>query len=1561
MSSARSGSRPFSLSLGASARHRDDLSGRRKLLVYGLAGTLLGGGLVASAPAFAADAAPLSSGQFDFTTASGAVATGYTADRALGYDAARGFGWVLPGSSTPVDMGLNTRTRTSGTDQRLKTVDIMQGSGVSSQPVTAASWEVGVVNGTYDVTVGVGDYGYYDSTHRITSEGVRVANDIVTTAAAPFQAATAVVTVTDGKLTLDPTGGVNTKIAYVTFAPHVTPDTTKPVVSLAASGTQQGTPPNTSYVDAATVTLTATDDVGVATRTYTVDGGAAQPYTAPFSLGPGTHTVTGSATDAAGNVSTTATLTVPVVATPAGTGKVTVANTDVVPGADRMVLSRIQTPETGSGLYTTGACCIPANQVHDRGTYTITNTGTGPLVISSIVATSGFAVTPSAPLPRTLAAGASMSALVTFTYTSTSTATVVNAQAIDGTVTISSNDATTPTKALPVGGLWQQYSEKEREPSLALQAKAFGWTTSVPSPALLKSTGGQATPLGDEVLSGLWMRSDPVQPVVITQLSAYHTQGNTARFSTYLKPTGTASPTLVSQFTHNSLWGQSVLPPRAGSTTSITTANFSPAATAVFGFKLDSEWSEDSRNDATPDLAAGCSTAIGCGHHIRVFPVYDKSGALVPNTYFVGMDYSGINYDFQDNVYLLQNVMPATASSPSSRAVLPGAAGTALDFNGPVTGTLPDAAGAGTGFRGVQVNSLGDQSQPSRLAVANGALNVLAYGTATAGSNSATDNTMVNALQLPFDASVEPFTVSSRLVGPLSTYASTGRAAGIYVGLNQDDFVKYQVVGQSNQPRLQLLSESAGAITQVALSSPLPTTTGALDLALVGNPLDGTVTALYRTVTNGTPSPWTALGTYSTSGTASGARFGKVFARTQQAGLYANAKGSTEYTASFDSFAVAPGDPRSPDGAAVVRYDTGRPTGSFTDSQGRVWSGDAGTFTPSTAIVENPDSKPIANAQTVDAPLYWTYRGNTNQANQALRTISYALPVPAGTGPVRLRLYLAERYSGNNAAGKRVFSITAEGRQVAADFDTFAAAGGQNTAVTLTVPNLTVTDGVLNLDMKASKDYAGLNAVEVVREGGAAVVDTTPPPVPTGTAAVVNSGTATVTWNAVSAADLAGYQVFRSTTGTVDTTGTPVSGPTLLGGTSFTDPGLAPGTYAYAVVAVDTSGNRSAASTVASVSVADTVAPAVPGSPTATSTATAAEAQAQLSWGAVADADLAGYRVYRATSTPVSTVPGNRVSGAALVTGTSFTDPTVQPGTTYFYVVTAVDLTGNESAGSAAATTTVPVPDTTAPLTPATLTATVVATNVALSWTANVESDLAGYAVYRAAGTVVQTIGTPLSGTALLTSASFTDTTATPGTDYTYVVVAVDTAGNRSAASDPASATVPTTGGAPLSLKVDYSDPATSAAAGYVRDFGQPFGLRDNGMSFGWVVSGSSTPLDLTADGRVRTTGVTTTDPRLLTFVHTQQNPANPLGAWELAVPNGTYTVTAAVGDAGKYYDSTHALAAEGLTLVSAFVPTSTNRIKTGTATVTVTDGRLTITSTGTNTKVDYLDVTQVS
>jgi hypothetical protein len=72
-------------------------------------------------------------------------------------------------------------------------------------------------------------------------------------------------------------------------------------------------------------------------------------------------------------------------------------------------------------------------------------------------------------------------------------------------------------------------------------------------------------------------------------------------------------------------------------------------------------------------------------------------------------------------------------------------------------------------------------------------------------------------------------------------------------------------------------------------------------------------------------------------------------------------------------------------------------------------------------------------------------------------------------------------------------------------------------------------------------------------------------------------------------------------------------------------------------------------------------------------------AHLELSWAINPETDVAGYNVYRGDH---ADTPGTRLNGELLLTP-AFRDMNVQPGQRYFYRVTAVDHTGNESPSSA--------------------------------------------------------------------------------------------------------------------------------------------------------------------------------------------------------------------------------------------------------------------------------------
>jgi len=88
----------------------------------------------------------------------------------------------------------------------------------------------------------------------------------------------------------------------------------------------------------------------------------------------------------------------------------------------------------------------------------------------------------------------------------------------------------------------------------------------------------------------------------------------------------------------------------------------------------------------------------------------------------------------------------------------------------------------------------------------------------------------------------------------------------------------------------------------------------------------------------------------------------------------------------------------------------------------------------------------------------------------------------------------------------------------------------------------------------------------------------------------------------------------------------------------------------------------------------DTTPPAAP----AGLSATAGDGTVALNWSDNGEGDLDGYTVYRSTSSggPFTALNGSLLSASA------YDDNGVTNGTTYYYVVTASDLTGNESADS---------------------------------------------------------------------------------------------------------------------------------------------------------------------------------------------------------------------------------------------------------------------------------------
>src|SRR5436190_11929769 len=128
-----------------------------------------------------------------------------------------------------------------------------------------------------------------------------------------------------------------------------------------------------------------------------------------------------------------------------------------------------------------------------------------------------------------------------------------------------------------------------------------------------------------------------------------------------------------------------------------------------------------------------------------------------------------------------------------------------LDFNGAGGGV------ANTGFTAVLPTSLGKGLLTGNLALSGGKLLV----TTTAGDFYGTRNTQDNALDLSVDGTRD-FVAQTRVTS--FGYTKNWQNGGLFVGTNQDNYVKF-VVGYNGGTGLQLASESGAAFKDVAISS----------------------------------------------------------------------------------------------------------------------------------------------------------------------------------------------------------------------------------------------------------------------------------------------------------------------------------------------------------------------------------------------------------------------------------------------------------------------------------------------------------------------------------------------------------------------------------------------------------------------------------------------------------------------------------------------------------------------------------------------------------------------
>jgi Malectin domain/Pectate lyase superfamily protein/F5/8 type C domain/Abnormal spindle-like microcephaly-assoc'd, ASPM-SPD-2-Hydin/Fibronectin type III domain len=189
--------------------------------------------------------------------------------------------------------------------------------------------------------------------------------------------------------------------------------------------------------------------------------------------------------------------------------------------------------------------------------------------------------------------------------------------------------------------------------------------------------------------------------------------------------------------------------------------------------------------------------------------------------------------------------------------------------------------------------------------------------------------------------------------------------------------------------------------------------------------------------------------------------------------------------------------------------------------------------------------------------------------------------------------------------------------------------------------------------------------------------------------------------------------------------------------------------------------------------------PGAPAAPTGLGATAASSSQINLSWSASPTSGVT-YSVFRSTTSGFTPSASNQVTTG--LTTTVYSDTGLAASTTYYYIVQAENCAGSASSNQASGTT---LTNTTAPTTPAGLTATAGNTTVALSWTASTGTAPITYSVFRGTSSGGESATAIATG---LTTPSYNNTGLTNGTTYYYEVSATNSVGT-SAKSTQANAT----------------------------------------------------------------------------------------------------------------------------------------------------------------------------
>lgn len=195
--------------------------------------------------------------------------------------------------------------------------------------------------------------------------------------------------------------------------------------------------------------------------------------------------------------------------------------------------------------------------------------------------------------------------------------------------------------------------------------------------------------------------------------------------------------------------------------------------------------------------------------------------------------------------------------------------------------------------------------------------------------------------------------------------------------------------------------------------------------------------------------------------------------------------------------------------------------------------------------------------------------------------------------------------------------------------------------------------------------------------------------------------------------------------------------------------------------------------------------------------------------------------------------------------------------------------------------------------------------------------------------------------TDIMTGEAITRTFVTPGEKVLRVLA------TEGQLTGSASRIIPVAGEPRFRFRINFQPEGILTPGGFLPDTGRVFGDRENGLHYGWNV-----------DSRAQMRR----DPWFISSVNAESDTLAFFGTsriWEMAVPDGIYRVTVQSGSGA--FSGSHLIYAEGELVLNATTTVNMTSYATGTRTVPVSDGRLTLTSGRNATTINFIEIERIA